>query len=88
LLELREAHQFGNVGSSDSTVAANDIVMVHDESQPRGLWRLAKVENLAVGRDGRLEGPPGIKGWRYNYFTMAPLLAVPLGSQKFRGDSP
>jgi len=56
LLELREAHRLGNVGSSNSVVVANDIVVVHDEGQPRGLWRLGKVEGLIIGRDGKTRG--------------------------------
>jgi len=36
LQELREAHRFNNVGRSEPMIVANDIVVVHNESQPRG----------------------------------------------------
>ena len=49
---LREAHRY----SSESPEVMNDLVMVHDESQPRGFWRFAKVENLIIGRDNRVRG--------------------------------
>ena len=55
LVELREAHRF-NSGSSESSIAVNDLVMLHDESQPRGFWKLAKIENLIIGSDGRIRG--------------------------------
>ena len=31
-----------------------DVVIVHDENLPRGLWRLGKVEELMVGTDGNV----------------------------------
>lgn len=54
-LEACEAHQFGNIGSSESTIVANDTVVFYVEGQPRGFWRLATVENLIVGRCGGIK---------------------------------
>ena len=56
LVELREAHCFSSAGSSEPPVAVNDLVMLHEEGQPRGVWRLAKIENLIIGNDGRTRG--------------------------------
>ena len=47
-MKLREAHRFSNTGSSVPPVAVNDLVMLHEESQPRGFWRLAKIKNLMM----------------------------------------
>ena len=56
LLELRKAHCH-NQGSSDEVeIAIGDLVLVHDESQPRGFWRLAKVEDTITGKDGWIRG--------------------------------
>ena len=30
--------------------------MVHNENQPRGFWKLAKVQSLIIGRDGKVRG--------------------------------
>ena len=54
LLELRECHRYegseGNIGRN--TVSVGDVVLVHNESGPRGLWRLARVEDVLIGTDG------------------------------------
>ena len=56
LLELRNTHRH-NQGSSDEVeIAIGDLVLVHDESQPRGFWRLAKVEDTITGKDGWVRG--------------------------------
>lgn len=55
LLELRESHRFNKTDGS-GTVGLGDIVVVHDESRPRGLWRLARVEKLITGADGSTRG--------------------------------
>ena len=36
--------------------AAGDLVMVHNENQPRGFWKMAKVQSLIVGKDGKVRG--------------------------------
>ena len=35
-------------------ISVGNIVVVHDENLPRGLWRLGKVEELIVGADGNV----------------------------------
>ena len=57
LLELREAHRYSQVpkGSVDP-ITVGDIVIIHDENQPRGLWRLGKIEELIQGTDGEVRG--------------------------------
>ena len=58
LLELRDCHRYGQgTGSTDkATVLVGDIVLVHSDDRPRGLWRLARVENLLRGADGHVRG--------------------------------
>ena len=48
LLELREAHRFHrNPKDVDDPIFVGDIVIVHDENMPRGLWKLGRVEDVA-----------------------------------------
>ena len=37
-------------------IAIGDIVILHDESRPRGLWKLGKVQKLLTGVDGNARG--------------------------------
>ena len=37
-------------------VQVNDIVIVYDDKQPRHLWRIGRVDNVLIGRDGRVRG--------------------------------
>ena len=56
LIELREAHRFGSTGTSGTQVALNELVMLHEEELPRGFRRLAKIEDLIIGRDSQARG--------------------------------
>ncbi len=54
LLELRECHRYSGKGNKRSElVSVGDIVLVHEEKRPRGLWRLAKIETIVRGSDGQ-----------------------------------
>ena len=55
LLELREAHRH-HKGTDATPVEAGDIVVVHSDNQPRGFWKLARVERTITGRDGKIRG--------------------------------
>ena len=56
LMELRDCHRYGEARASRGTytVQMGDIVLVHRETSPRGLWRLGKVESLKKGADGHV----------------------------------
>ena len=57
LTGLRESHHLMQVPGSDGKfVAIGDLVLVHDEKQPRLLWRMSKVENLIKGEDNIIRG--------------------------------
>ena len=60
LLELQESHcqaKHPPKGSKCGIIAVGDVVLVHEESKPRGFWKLAKVENLIKGAaDGLIRG--------------------------------
>ena len=56
LLELREGHRHNKGDTQAIPASIGDIVVVHGEKQPRGFWRLGKVEDLVTGRDGHVRG--------------------------------
>ena len=57
LLELRECHRYGKWTQSPcDPIVIGDIVLVYDQDHPRTFWRLAKVEDLMKGSDGKIRG--------------------------------
>ena len=55
LNELRDGHRYTakrTPGASHQQVSKGDIVIVHDESLPRGLWKLGRIQELLIGQDG------------------------------------
>ena len=54
LLELREAHRCSRSCTDNPRISVGDIVVVKTEGQPRGFWKLAKVERMITGQDGDL----------------------------------
>ena len=38
----------------DSSVSVGDMVVIHDESLPRGFWKLGRVEEVISGQDGKI----------------------------------
>ena len=57
LLELRHAHRWFQTPRGNShPIAIGDVVIVHDENRPRGLWKLGQVQSLIPSTDGRTRG--------------------------------
>ena len=56
LIELRNSHRHSAKNTAPTPVAVGDMVVVHDEDLPRGLWKLARVESLVTGADGLVRG--------------------------------
>lgn len=57
LTELRELHRQSNRGcSSQPGIEVGDVVVVHNESLPRGLWKLGRIQEIITGRDGKIRG--------------------------------
>ena len=54
LLELRESHRHHHGSSHPSQVLVGDVVTVHSTDQPRGFWKLGRVKEVLVGRDGKV----------------------------------
>lgn len=47
LLELRNSHRNVTQHSSNRVVSIGDVVIVHDEDQPRGKWCIGKLKLLS-----------------------------------------
>ena len=66
--------------ASGTQIAIGDLVMVHNEKQPRGFWKMAKVENLIIGKEGsedqRSYPESVIWEWQINCATMTHSLVV------------
>lgn len=57
LVELRESHKhFMGKSRGNPHISVDDMVIVHDDSLPRSFWKLGRVRDLIVGRDGRTRG--------------------------------
>ena len=82
LTGLRESHRLMQVpGSNGNFVAIGDIVLVHDEKQPRLLWR--KVEDLIKGEDNIVRGAVvRVQSGGGNYYFKATCTeSIPTGTQ-------
>ena len=53
LNELRESHHHSAKKTPDAShVSKGDVVIVHDDSLPCGLWKLGRIQELFTGQDG------------------------------------
>ena len=53
LNELRESHRYmAKKVSHPLHITKGDVVIVHDEALPRGLWKLGQIQEVFIGRDG------------------------------------
>ena len=57
MAEPRESHRLIFMKShGESQVSVGNVVVVHDESLPRGFWKLGCIQNVMMGRDGKTRG--------------------------------
>ena len=56
LFELRETHRQRTAQGTPASVKQGDLVLVHEQSCPWGFWKVAKVKELIVGKDGHIRG--------------------------------
>ena len=56
LLQLRDCHRKNVKNKPHPLLKKGDIIIVHDDKQVRGLWKLAKIERLLKGADGLVRG--------------------------------
>ena len=56
LVSLREHHDLTLKGGIQENIKEGAVVYVHEEHQPRGHWKMGKVEPVMKGRDGKIRG--------------------------------
>lgn len=56
MLELRESHRYQQNKGTASQVSPGDVVIVHDQDQPRGLWKVGRIESTIKGADENIRG--------------------------------
>ena len=56
ILELRNSHRLKMKNAKRQTVAAGDVVIIHEDGLHRGLWKHGRVESLIKGKDGLVRG--------------------------------
>ena len=56
MIVLRNSHRHSAKNTAPTPVAVGDMVEVHDEDLPRGLWKLARVKSLVTGANGLVRG--------------------------------
>lgn len=52
ILELRNSQRLKMKDAESQTIAVGDSVVVYEDGQHRGLWKLGRVESLIEGKDG------------------------------------
>ena len=55
-MELREAHCRHGGKADVIPPSVGDVVLMEDEDQPRGFWKLARVSSVITGKDGHTRG--------------------------------
>ena len=58
LLKLRDCHCYnsGTQSASQQELNQGEVVLLHDEKNPRTFWKLARIEKLLSGSDNRIRG--------------------------------
>lgn len=51
LNELRESHRYSAKTPSRLSVSKGDVVVVHDDALPCGLWKLGRIQEVLIGHD-------------------------------------
>ena len=57
--ELRESHSHTarqQPNTKPSNVSVGEVMIVHDEHLPCGLWKLGRIETVMKGCDDRIRG--------------------------------
>jgi hypothetical protein len=52
--DLRTRDRTKRRAEGNLTLSTGDVVTVHEDGLPRGLWRLGKIESVIPGNDGKI----------------------------------
>ena len=56
LIELRNAHRHQSQNDASTAISIGDVVILHEENQPRGKWRVGKILDLIAGAHTCIRG--------------------------------
>ena len=56
LLQLRERYPQADTGGVPRAPFPGEVILIHEENQPRTLWRLGRVNDVITGSDGKIRG--------------------------------
>ncbi|XP_065902306.1 uncharacterized protein [Dysidea avara] len=56
LLQLRECHRYSGNGTNDDVLQEGQVVLMHNESSPRGFGKMVRIHELIRGGDGLVRG--------------------------------
>lgn len=56
LLLVRDTHQQRNLSKTKVVLEVGDMILVHDQDNPRRFWKLARLQSLITGQDGIVHG--------------------------------
>ena len=51
-----ESHSYHKGSSSALQMSVGDVIIVHNENQLRGFWKLGRIEETLTGPDGEIRG--------------------------------
>lgn len=52
-MELRSAHCVSNLNQS-APFKVGDFVLLHEDKQPKHMWKMGRIEETFMGRDGKI----------------------------------
>ena len=53
LMELRSVHCMSNLNQS-APFKVGDVVLLHEDKQPKHMWKMGRIEETFMGRDGKV----------------------------------
>lgn len=54
LMELRSAHHVSNTFNQSIPFKIGDVVLIHDYKQPKHMWKMGRIDETFMGRDGKI----------------------------------
>ena len=82
LNELRESHQYSMKKRTPSypSVSQGDVVIVHDDTLPHGLWKLGRVQEVLTGHTPSCSSESCFKGSSACHIERAGTNSLPAGN--------
>lgn len=53
-MELRSAHHVSSAFNQSTPFRVGDVVLIHDDKQPKHMWKMGRIDETFMGRDGKI----------------------------------